>query len=317
MKNNISLCILLFTVLFLAGCEKNDETTTLPSLAGIGITDPKPFVRVGEELAFKLDISDMYTTDNTDPGALGAIWAFNNGARDTLSRDLSASNPTYYVHPDTLGTFWVNATVFALNGKYYNGSISTSFQVIDPDIAITGLPEGQPEEIIGNVSCPVTKVEGLTWMATNLFQTSSGRDYRDCEVVSEIFGRYYTWEEAQTACPDGWRLPTASEFDEKLGESAGEWMADVKFMNAEMWAYWPQVSISNVFLFNALPTGYIDLTTAKEVFGYQEYACWWTSDDDGDLGVYRYIFVEEPVVKKGKGSKTSLALNVRCVKETD
>lgn len=28
---------------------------------------------------------------------------------------------------------------------------------------------------------------------------------------SEFAGGYYTWEEAQTICPDGWRLPTQAE----------------------------------------------------------------------------------------------------------
>ena len=316
MKIKISICIILFTVLCAAGCKKEETATTLPSISGLSITDPLPFVRQGTVQEFHLDISGLTTSDNTDPETVGVFWTFNSGKKDTLSTDLSKSNPPYYATPDTTGTFTVMANVFAVNGKYYNGAVSASFQVIDPEKALTGLPE-QEEELIGGIPNRITETGGVTWMANNLHNTVSGRDYRDCEVVSELFGKYFTWEEAQTACPEGWRLPAAAEFDDLLGSASGDWMVNAQFMRTDMWAYWPQVDITNKFLFNAIPTGYIDLTTAQEVFGYKEYACWWTADEDGDLGVYRYIFVEDPVVKKGKGSKVSLALNVRCVKLAD
>ena len=158
-------------------------------------------------------------------------------------------------------------------------------------------------------------------MGQNLYGTSAGRDYKNCEVVSDVFGRYYTWEEAQTACPDGWRLPTAEEFDSILGSVSGDLMVEAKFQDVTMWTYWPQVTITNARKFNALPTGYMDLSSDDPMFGYLDYACWWTADDswdeDQDWGVYRYIYEDEPTIMKGKGSKTSLALNVRCVKETE
>ena len=37
--------------------------------------------------------------------------------------------------------------------------------------------------------------------------------------------------------------------------------------------------------------------------------------EDVDMGVFRYLYKDQPAIMKGKGSKTSLALNVRCVKE--
>ncbi len=40
----------------------------------------------------------------------------------------------------------------------------------------------------------------------------------------EDYGGYYTWEEAQTACPAGWRTPTKQEF-ESLRAAYGTWTA--------------------------------------------------------------------------------------------
>ena len=181
---------------------------------------------------------------------------------------------------------------------------------------------GNTEPIqVGNViyemyTAPIGK---HTWMCENVFTGDGGRAYQDCEVVSNLFGRFYTWEEAQNACPEGWRLPTAQEFDEDLGNVAGDLMVKARFLGAQMWPYWPEVTITNETLFNALPVGYMDLASTTQAYGYKEYACWWTSDSvadgDIDLGVFRYIYCEEPFIKEGKGSLESLALSVRCVKE--
>ena len=316
MKKTIPILLLLTAVLSLAGCKKEESTTTKASLSGAVLSDATPFVREGNVQNFSVDISGLYTSDDSDPGTLGMVWVVNGSLRDTTTRDLSKSNPSFAVTADKVGTVTVVVNIFALNGSYYDSSVSTSFQVIDPETALTGI-EGTADTAIGTQKYPTIEAGGLLWMASNLYGTESGRDYRDCEVVSSLFGRYYTWEEALTACPDGWRLPTAAEFDASLGEASGELMVNAAFMTTDMWPYWPQVKITNSLGFNAIPTGYIDNTTSQEVFGYREYALWWTADEneEEDLGVYRYIYEEEEKVMKGKGSKNTLSLNVRCVKE--
>ncbi len=316
MKKIISILVLTAVLASLAACKKNDSTTTTPSLSGLTISSSLPYVREGVAQTFTADISEIYTSDGTDPGTIGIYWQVNSSTLDTTSVDISKSNPSYTVSADSLGTYTVKVHVFAVNGNYYNGAATTSFTALDPDTALEGL-EGDKFEQIGKYTYHVTDAGGLTWMAANLYGTESGRHYQDCEVVSSIFGRYYTWEEAQNACPDGWRLPSAAEFDQALGKLAGDVMVDAYFLDDNMWTYWPQVQISNKLLFNALPTGYLDLSTPQQVYGFKNYAVWWTSDqiEEGDMGVYRYIYVEDADIKAGKGGKNSLALNVRCVKE--
>lgn len=318
MNKPIRILAPLAVLLLLAGCKKDDSTTTLPTIYGASLSDPIPFVRVGESQVFTVDISGLYTSDNTDPGTLGLYWQLSGSARDTTSRDLSKSNPPYTVTADKTGTFTLIAGVYATNGNYYTDAVSVSFQAIDPETALSSDLEGTPMTIDGNPYL-VTEAGGYDWMAINLYGTESGRDYRDCEVVSGLFGRYYSWEEAQTACPEGWRLPTAAEFDQSLGSTAGDLMVNIQFLDVDMWNYWPQVPITNALKFNAMPTGYMDMTTTQEVYGYKEYACWWTADENTEenLGVFRYIQQEEPRVMKGEGNKESLYLNVRCIRETD
>lgn len=317
----ISIVFIVFAAtLAVISCKKKDENTTLPSLSGFSINTAIPFVREGTSQTFQLDISGLTTSDGNEPGPLGVAWNITGSKRDTLTRDVYDSNPSFTVKPEKTGNYTVTCYIFALNEDYYSTSVATSFSVIDPGTAMEG-QEADQIVIIGDKSYYAFDAGGLIWMGQNLYGTSAGRDYKNCEVVSDVFGRYYTWEEAQTACPDGWRLPTAQEFDSILGSVSGDLMVEAKFQNVTMWTYWPQVNITNARKFNAIPTGYMDLSSDESMFGYLDYACWWTSDEswDGeqDWGVYRYIYEDEPIIMKGKGSKTSLALNVRCVKEIE
>ena len=318
MKNTFRYMLILVPFLLALGCKKDDNSTTLPSLSGSTVNDPIPFVRVGASQTFKVDLTSLYTSDYTDPGTMGMYWQVNGGDRDTTSQDLSKLNPSYVVTTDKTGNYSVIATVFAVNGQYYSDAVSFAFQAIDPETALSETREGTETVIDGNPYL-IMETGGKTWMGMNLYGTESGQDYRDCEVVSALFGRYYSWEEAQTVCPEGWHLPTGAEFDQTLGSQAGDLMVNIQFLSVDMWTYWPQVPITNKLKFNAMPTGYIDMTTTQEVFGYKEYACWWTADEspEDNLGVFRYIQQEEPLVMAGKGSKESLRMNVRCVRNAD
>lgn len=322
MKIKIAVLALAFAAIAGSGCKKNTTTVTTPSLGGLWMKEQPRFVQYGERQEFHVYLDDMYSSDNSDPGTLGIYWQVTGSSRDTTSRDAKATNPSYYYTPESPGTYTVTANVFALNGKYYNATTSVSFQAIDPDTALDGL-EGTQEviEFDGYAREILTAPIGNhTWMCQNLAtEDASGYAYQNCEVVADLFGLFYTWEEAQTICPDGWRLPTAAEFDTDLGDLAGDLMVKARFLDSEMWPYWPDVIITNETKFNAIPVGYMDMATASQAFGYKEYAAWWTSDsfDDGEeiMGVYRYIYCEEPHIQTGKGSTESLALSVRCVKE--
>ena len=323
MKIKIAILALAFATVLGVGCKKTTTTTTTtPSLGGLWMSAQPQFVQYGEEQEFRIYIDDIYVSDNTDPGTMGVYWQVSGYARDTTTRDVDKSNPAYYFTPEDPGTYTVTATLYALNGKYYSATSSVTFQAIDPDTAMDGM-EGTTEDIYFDeyeIEMYTATIGEHTWMAQNLFTLEPvGRAYQDSDVVADLFGQYYSWEEAQDICPEGWRLPTAAEFDKDLGNISGELMGKVRFLDVEMWPYWPDVVITNETLFNAIPVGYMDLATSSQARGYKEYAAWWTSDDvaegDESLGVFRYIYCEEPYVKKGKGSKESLALNVRCVKE--
>ncbi len=95
-------------------------------------------------------------------------------------------------------------------------------------------------------------------------------------------------------------------------------MVNAQFVDKSMWTYWPEVPITNSLKFCALPVGFLDFTLdGVPEDGYKQYACFWTADENEEtnLGVFRYIYEKENVIRKGVGDKETLAMSVRCVRD--
>lgn len=300
------------------GCKKSEEDTTKPSITGLKLSSNiTNYMAEGTVINVTADVSNLSSSDSKTalPETIGIYWMLDAQTRDTLTRDIKKSNPTYTVTVNEAGAHAIHCYAFG-GDTFYNAYATISFSVVNPSTALGGIPVTGETIIAGNKYNTLV-VDGKTWMGGNLYGTEAGIDYEDSQVLSSVFGRYYTWTEAQTACPDGWHLPTCEEFN-ALGSLASPLMVDASFINSQMWPYWPAVKITNSLSFNAIPVGYQDLTKPTPASGFKEYACFWTADEDEESpekGVFRYIFAEKDAVMQGRGSKTSLAMSVRCVKD--
>lgn len=299
-------------------CKKKEETTK-PSLTGLALkADNTTFMAQGATVHAKANLANLQGSDSKTLEKIGLSYYVTGGKRDTLTFDALNDNPEYVFSTGEPGNYTLTCYAWDTNDAYYSTSASVSFTVLDPETAITGIePEGETE-LNGNTYNTCT-TGGFTWLAGNLYGTAAGKNYENSEILASVFGKYYTWEEAQKACPEGWHLPSAEEFDALLGEEAGDLMVNAVFNKKNMWEYWPQVKITNESGFNAIPVGYQDYTdeTSPEE-GFLKYACFWTSDQTtDDLGVFRYIYCEDSDVKKGQGSKTTLGMSVRCVTNSE
>lgn len=293
-------------------CNKEEKTTNTYSLSGLEMNGVAAFIAKDDYQHITLNVSKLKSSSGTMPDKIGLYYQVNSAKRDTLTKDIKANPVTSFDYrADSVATFTITCYAYDVTGKLYSSAVSSTFMAIDPDNSLTGLlgtvPDGGKyiEKNIG----------GLTWMAQNLYETPSGLPYESCEVMNTIFGRYYTYEEALTACPAGWRLPTAAEWD-ALGTDAGALMANAVFLDNELWTYSKEVKITNALGFNAIPAGYIDRTGLVNInSGTKEFALFWTADaKDATMAHYRYILGTNPTVQEGEGSRTSLALSVRCVK---
>ena len=59
----------------------------------------------------------------------------------------------------------------------------------------------------------VVTINGTAWMADNLkFNAGTGSVYFNNDVKNANYGLLYDWKTAVKACPDGWRLPSGTDF---------------------------------------------------------------------------------------------------------
>lgn len=144
-------------------------------------------------------------------------------------------------------------------------------------------------------SYDVVKIGNLTWMAENLnYATEASAcpdgDLRNCKRL----GRLYTWAEAKTVCPEGWRLPTKLDFAQLLAQSRADNLGAVPnkvgaaLKSRDGW--FKKGNGTDEFGFNALPAGYRGAVlktddgtvTGGKFDGIGGYAYFWSATGDAE-----------------------------------
>lgn len=323
-------------LLVIGGCKK-DTTTTKNTLDGsLSLVMPE-YLEVGFSKTFSLDT--MMTVSRPDNKPIG--YYFTNPFTEKNDTVVSVDG----LHDEKLYTFTVKDTIGVVSfsfaamssDDYYGKSATAEFTVVkrglDGEGSITGFSAYDGDELLlderDGRNYPVTEAGGRKWMRTNLAWEGAGTAYRGYDVLSDIFGRYYTWEEARNACPEGWTLPSEEDW-KALAEScgagtdaggnfkgmAGKLLADLRFNKTRMWEFSRYVKITDEARLSVMPSGYASLSPAGTDFSSMyRYAAIWTSDEDGERGVMRYIYRDSDNVFRGLADKTTFAASVRCVKE--
>lgn len=335
---NFILIGLSASLIVLPSCKKDkDDSSTKEYLKGTLSFSISSYLRKGEALT--LTPSGVTHPVSGTTKDVGFYWtrSWTTGKDTTKTEsDANGDGALKMTTPSKVGTFSVGCVAFAKD--YYTSSSTVSFYVVDParDSTVSGAYTGKdltfkdPRD--GNLYY-TTVFNGKTWMKNNLYYTGSGISYKDSEAMDAIFGRFYNWKEASEACPEGWRLPSNADFKSmadalaKEGTAfqekadfkgvAGGLMVDAKFLGTRMWEYWPDVKITNKAGFSALPVGYaVNTGSASKYTGTNNYAAFWTSDQNGDdSAYYRYIYVKQNDIMIGYGDKESFQASVRCVKD--
>ncbi len=138
----------------------------------------------------------------------------------------------------------------------------------------------------------VVKIGDLTWMVENLnYETETSAcpdgDSRNCKRM----GRLYTWAEAQTVCPEGWRLPTKADFEsliaaavgedatsEDVAQSPSQSLAGAVLKSRDGW--FKKGNGSDALGFRALPAGYRGADGKFDGIG--GYAYFWSATEDAE-----------------------------------
>lgn len=348
---SLGLILLIFAA---ASCKKEDETTVLPSLSGSLSFKVPAYVHPGAELTMT-----PKGVEHPENEGLGYYWKVtptmtkNDTTRfvNGLDKNGNPSDGTFkFVIPDTLQTYTVTGYAFA-EGYSYTSRTSECTAVtggINGSITNTGITENSPSVTVNGTKYYYTTIGGTDWLSRNVSDASAGAPYFNSIAMDDVFGRYYTYEEALTVCPEGWTLPGEADWTamaEALGSTvetayspikgiAAKIMGNAYFNDALMWEYWPEVGdITNESGFSAIPTGFCMLGVKNatpeitEFYDYSypqanfkgvyEYATFWTADaveDEEGMAYYRYIICNQPDIMIGKGDAKSFGASVRCVR---
>lgn len=163
------------------------------------------------------------------------------------------------------------------------------------------------------------------WMAKNLnYNTNdehehdwcgggNGSSYGDCNQ----YGRLYSWTVAQTACPDGWKLPSNDDWKTLFTAVGGEESKNPD--DPYSWEY-PGVQASlkeSGYGFNPVYAGYryYDPETKQVSFdGKFSVADFWTSSENGDEGFRAALRTSD---KSGviEHAVKDYAFSIRCIRK--
>ncbi len=320
-------------LLVLSACHKKEEQTEMePYLDGVLSFSIPSYVLQSQTLTLV-----PYGAVNPTTGNVGYCWKPSwKTTTDTTKTETGPGDGSWTVTmPSEIGPYTITCYAFAKGYSYLNAE--KSIYVVDPTVGVSlkgtsyQIDSVSMEDARDGGTYYLTTSDGKVWTQNNLFYSGSGVPFDNSPAVDPIFGRFYTWEEAVGACPEGWHLPSDAEFAAlansyvegasfKAGENftgaAGALMADAYFLGNKMWTFWPDVKITDKAKFSAIPVGYaIDQEGIQKYVGAKSYAVFWTADEDGDAGIYRYIYVDKNNVYVAKGDKTSFRASVRCVKD--
>ena len=321
----------LAAVTFVSCKDDDDDSSTKEYLSGNITFDFPAYVQYGDVI--HVAPTGAYRGDDQTDTLIAYSWKDPiTEIVDTLRLESDPAGKSkefdFTVSKDTLDTFSI--TVSAWADGYYTKTTTAAFTVVNPTLG-TGSLKGY--DFLSSVSSFTDSrdgqkyyyntVGGKDWMIQNLAWSGAGVAFDEADPMAPIFGRYYTWTEATTACPAGWHLPSSAEFKalaeaggSKEDMAAGSLMVDATFNGTKMWEFWPDVKITNSSRFSAIPVGYVSIENEKPEFkGTYKYAMFWASDSvDADMAVVRYIYVDKPVLYGGEFGKNSIRTSVRCTR---
>lgn len=326
----ITVTVLAFAVLAAVSCKKNKDTgESREYLNGSVSIDVPKYLYHGDVV--HIVPTGVYKEDASD--TLLAVSWYNplTLVTDTLRLEddpVSKSKEfDFEVTSDSLSSFTLTVSMWAEG--YYSKSASATFTIVDPSLG-TGSLKGYDflpalssfTDSRDGAAYYYNNVAGKDWMIQNLGWRGAGQSYENSEAMDPIFGRYYTWDEAVSACPDGWHLPSDADFKalaESCGAgenaSAGSLMVDATFNGSKMWEFWPAVKITNSTRFSAIPAGYMTNNGTSFVLkGFNDYSMFWASDSGSDMAVARYIYVDKTELFAGEFGKDAVRASVRCVR---
>jgi len=162
------------------------------------------------------------------------------------------------------------------------------------------------------------EIDSQIWMAENLnyevyYNYYNSVCYDNDNYNCEKYGRLYDWSAAETACPEGWHLPSNDEWDILTTAVGGEETAGTMLKSSDNWydEDYNYIPGNDDYGFSALPGGE---GGSNGYSGAGQFGAWWSSTEDyGNGGAY-YRRMDYNYENVGWNSIVKeIFLSVRCI----
>jgi uncharacterized protein (TIGR02145 family) len=182
----------------------------------------------------------------------------------------------------------------------------------DKDKAANEVQSGVFTDKRDNQTYRWVKIGRQVWMARNLnFDSGSGSwCYDDLKEKGRKYGRLYTWETALRVAPEGWHLPSDSEWEELKILLRKNLPVGTSLKSAQGWDF--NGNGTDLFGFNALPSGY---RNSDEAFNLGGNSCfWWSATGKDDSYAWaRHLKFNYTFLNRFRGNK-KFGFAIRCIR---
>ena len=181
---------------------------------------------------------------------------------------------------------------------------------------ITGLVDERDGQSYG-----VVRIGNQVWMAQNLnYATEGSRCYADDLSNCELYGRFYNWTEASTACPSGWHLPSKEEWETLASATGVDYYQTAPLRSTMGWE--GDANGTDTFGFSALPAGLMwDYGSEQSGFAAGFWADSSITYEVPIHGIGGCAFVLKPAYDPERDNWplncAGFAVNVRCIKDSE
>lgn len=351
-KRYFHLAALALISLTIVSCHKKDdpEFVSKPIEGNISLNIPS-FAVFGETLENIISTQDLLAMlkhpGGTEDG-IGLCFSIYPGMtftdtiyHKTALKEIDKKNLTLIL-PDTLATVTLTLTAYPVDANYTSLTYTADITLVDtlmPSKSMTinnaNANVGWPLSTDMRFTDPrdgktyvTTMVAGAEWMKQNLAWEGSGKGYKGYDITSNALGRYYTWAEAQTACPTGWRLATENDWislaNAVTGKSysngetvygiAADLLSRTYFNTLALWTYTKEVPVGENSLLSIPMLGYAQEDDSFKGIG--DYAIFWEAEkDDNGLAYARYLTRGHNELLRGAYDSESFRTSVRCVRD--
>ena len=244
-----------------------------------------------------------------------AVEATANGVLDSVRKNVEAWNDG-----DKVAAFEKFIEAYADDDSVVLSSSSSSSSKVSESAEVTTKSMMDTRD---GKTYKTVKIGEQVWMAENLdYETDSSFCYNDSTKYCAKYGRLYTWSAAMNACPDGWHLPSETDFKNLIKAVGGEKDAATKLKSTSGWNDYDGGSGNgtDAFGFSALPAGggnagsYGGDGYTTDFWGSTECGTENSPEPGTGCAYAIYLDYDEADVNLSSYAAKDLVLSVRCIK---